>query len=157
MSHYEALGVTFGGPDRVSSEELGTDQKADLWILMSSIFPSQVLIAFADIGVTVRAMRHLTAPDDQKLSLASRRFLRDYLAHQSQSELREWTAMIRGEIALGTDDVDIAAFDSQLGQLLDEVGLDVSVDGFESGRPKFLVHLMAALLSPDDKLTAAAE
>ncbi len=142
-----------------TDEELPSDRMADLWILMGSMSAGTAFVALADADIAVRAMRNVAAPIDDRLSTASRRFLRNLLAHSSEGELEGWFDAWRRILEAEGKPADAKQTLAQLHDVLADAspshGWVVASRG--GGKTHLLVQLVAERLSPDETLSAAAE
>lgn len=159
MSDFSDL---LGVLDENDDKELPRDQLADLWILLGartgSYAVGTVLVALADVDVAVRAMSHLVSPVDDRLSSASRRFLRNLVAHSSPGDVQEWVDEATRTLISPGDTGDPEAVVAELRSALtraSEGRWQVSQRG--TGKTNLFVQFLADRLSPDERLTAAAE
>ncbi len=144
-------------------EDLPRDQVADLWILLGSRSGSYpvgtALVALADVDVAVRAIWHLAAPVDPRLSNASRRFLRNLVAHSSERDLDVWLQASRQAFEATGSVANPEGVIAELRAALAEAGNEhrwvVAPPG--SGKSHVVLRFLAEQLSPDERLTAAAE
>ncbi len=156
MSSLSDLLEDLAGSD---DEDLSPERVADLWILLGarsgSYARGTVLRALADVDIAVRAMVHVVSPADERLTKASRRFLRDLVSQSSAREIEEWLTMTRVALAEAEPRADREALLSALRAAASE-GRWI-VEPAEASKTHLLVRFLAERLSPDDRLTAAAE
>src|ERR1700721_1131045 len=148
--------------EATDDEELEPDHLADLWILLGASSGSNAagtaLVALADPDIAVRALSHVISPIDDRLSMASRRFLRNLVAHSSEHDIDVWVRATRQSLATSEPGTDPEAALAALRAELVDAGRDRWVVGQPgSGKTNLILHFLAARLSPDEKLTAAAE
>lgn len=122
-----------------------------MWILLGARSARTALVALADVDVVVRAIDHLTAQVDERLTQASQRFIRNLVAHGSQAGLEALIDASGGK----TPEAILAQLRSLPVGALTKRGRVGETYG--SGRMHLLVRLVAEQLSPDETLTAAAE
>lgn len=159
MSRRNDLVDDLAGVEEDSPEEY----LADLWILLGarsgSFSAGTAILALADSDVAVRAMCHLASPRNDRLADASRGFLRNLVAHSSAREVEAWLSASRRAFGAAGDQTDPEDIIAQLGGVPSdsstELGVIVTPSG--SGKTQFVLQFLAAHLSPDETLTAAAE
>ena len=143
-------------------DELAPDQLADLWILLSadsgSYATGNLLVALADVDVAVRAMSHVASQIDDPLSKASLRFLRNLVAHSSERENTAWVHAARESLPQIEPQANPeVVLDAIRSALTEEGETRWVVAPAGAGKTNLFVRFLAEHLSPDEKLTAAAE
>jgi hypothetical protein len=142
-----------------SDEELDSDHVADLWILLGSRSEGSAFVALAGVDIAARAMRNVATPVDDRLSNASRRFLRNLVAHSSERDFEVWVDASRRELEAEGKPTDAKELLARLQDLFAEAspshGWIFAPRG--GGKTQLLVQLVADRLSPDETLSAAAE
>jgi len=139
-------------------DELSPEHLADLWIMLGarsgSYAVGKALVALTDVDVAARAVSHLDAPDDAPMARASRNFLRMFVAQSSDREMGEWFAASRTALDTREPATDSEVLLTALRANL--AGLVVTTTA-GAGKTHLLLTVLADRLSPDDRLTAAAE
>jgi hypothetical protein len=143
-------------------EELERDQVADLWILLSarsgSYAAGTVLVALADVDVAVRAVSHAVSPVDDRLSAASRRFLLNLVAHSSARDIEEWVDAAKRTLTASGELTNPEIVLAELQAVLSRAGEGQWLVGRRgTGKAHLVVQYLAERLTPDERLTAAAE
>lgn len=148
--------------DLIEDESFDVDKELDLWILLgarSGVYAKGIeLVSNSGMDLAVRALSHVVVPTDDRLSRASQKFLRSIAVHSSDDEIAAWVRSVRETL---TEDENRAHQEELLLSLRSDLTaaservLVIGAPG--SGKTQFLVELLAARLSPDESLTAAAQ